>query len=94
MYGVTEAWKGQIEIRYWFLAGKYASFIMHFQNISINPIISEIKFLWRRHFSTLYPSIFAGLMEAFCRYIVVGLSFWQTIGPIVVLAMKKQKSSY
>ena len=33
---------------------KYASWTLFFQNILTNTIISEILFLWRHHFSTLY----------------------------------------
>ena len=34
--------------------GKWASWTLFFQNILTNPIISEILFLWRHHFSTLW----------------------------------------
>ena len=34
--------------------GKYASWTLFFQNILTNTIISEILFLRRHHFSTLY----------------------------------------
>ena len=33
--------------------GKQAFFIMYFQNISVNPIISKKSFLGRHHFGTL-----------------------------------------
>ena len=34
--------------------GKWASWTLFFQNILTNLIISEILFLWRHHFSTLW----------------------------------------
>ena len=34
--------------------GKWASWTLFFQNILTNPLISEILFLWRHHFSTLW----------------------------------------
>ena len=36
--------------------GKYASWTLFFQNILTNPITSEILFLWRQNFSTLFLS--------------------------------------
>ena len=33
--------------------GKKASWMFFFQTILTNPIISQIQFLWRNHFSTL-----------------------------------------
>ena len=35
--------------------GKWTFFVMLFPNTSTNPIISQIKFLWRHHFRTLWP---------------------------------------
>ena len=34
--------------------GKYASWMLFFQKILTNPTISEISFLLRHHFSTLF----------------------------------------
>ena len=34
--------------------GKKAFWTLLYQNILTNPIISEISFLWRHHFSTLF----------------------------------------
>ena len=37
--------------------GKQASWTLFFQNILTNPIISEISFLWRHHFSTHFVKV-------------------------------------
>ena len=36
---------------------KYASWIFFFHNILTNPMISEMSFLWRHHFSTLISGV-------------------------------------
>ena len=47
--------------------GKKASWMFFFQNILTNPIIPQIQFLWRNHFSTLV--LCEGIQ---CLYVFVG----------------------